>query len=424
MTEQVSVNIDTLGARGDGIGSLDGMPVYVSGGLPGEKVTIEISERRKNGIYGEIVSIDQPGSERAQPKCHHFGACGGCQLQHFGDATYRQWTKDRAAFALKQHGFEDVTIEDPFITPPASRRRVALKALKTAAGLILGFNAERSHQIVDIVECPVMSPSLAALLEPLRQTLASILAPKALATLHMTETASGVDLLVETQGSLDLAVREALVDFAATQDIAALHWQADGFLDPVVIRREPIMEFAGARVSLPPAAFIQASEIAEQAMVSRVVGAVAGMGRVADLFCGIGTFTFALAHEHQVLAVEGAQTALAALEGGRNGAQSQGVALKQIVTKHRDLFRRPLSPGELKGFEAVVIDPPRAGAQAQMAELAKSDVARIVSVSCNPNTFARDARLLADGGYSLVNVLPVDQFLWSPHLELIGVFTR
>lgn len=420
MADTLTVTIETLGARGDGIGSHDGKPVYVSGVLPGETVAIQVRETRKNGIYGDLLSIERASGERAEPACRHFGRCGGCQLQHLSGNLYRTWVRDRASFALRQQGFDDVPVEEPFITPPASRRRAALKALKTASGLVLGFNAESSHQIVDISECPVLRPALFDLIEPLRLLLSRLMEPRMLAELHMTETASGVDLVIDAPLKLDLAAREALAAFADAMDLASLHWRSAGFLDPVAVRREPVMAFGDVTVPLPAAAFVQASGDAEAAMVARVAEACAGAKRVADLFCGLGTFTFPLAATHQVLAVEGARDALMALEAGRNRA----AGLRQIVTKHRDLFRRPLTAAEFKGFDAVVIDPPRAGAQAQMAELAKSDAALIVSVSCNPNTFARDARLLADGGYSLESLLPIDQFLWSPHLELVGIFRR
>lgn len=424
MPEQLSVTIHSLGARGDGIADADGMPVYVPSVLPGETVTVEVMERRKNGIYARLVSVDQASEHRQAPACAHYQSCGGCQLQHLDDELYGIWVKDRARFALSQHGFDKVVVSHPFITPPASRRRLAMKAVCTAKGVVLGFSESGSHRVVNIEACPVARPELQTLFAPLRQLLASVLSGGQMATLHLVATDSGIDLLVEGPKELGLAERELCVAFADDYDIAAFHWQVEGFLDPLAIRREPIMNFAGAKVPVPPAAFMQATQESQTALVDAVVDACQGANRVADLFCGLGTFTFPLARTHQVLAVEGARDAIHALEAGRNGAQRQGVVFKQIVTRHRDLFRRPLAAEELKGFDAVVVDPPRAGAQAQMAELARSDIPKIVSVSCNPNTFARDARLLAGGGYRLVSLLPVDQFLWSSHLELVGVFER
>jgi len=240
------------------------------------------------------------------------------------------------------------------------------------------------------------------------------------ADVHITLTATGLDLLIDAPMELDLSARELFVAFANKHDVAAIHWRDQGFLDPVIIRREPMMNLSDVRVPLAPAAFIQATAEGEAALVQEVIAACEGYGRVADLFCGVGTFTFPLAKRHQILAVEGAKQALLALQAGAN----QATGLKQIIAKHRDLYRRPLTPKELSAFDAVVFDPPRAGAKEQVAELAQSTVKRIVAVSCNPNTFSRDARTLVDGGYVLEKAIPVDQFLWSPHLELVGIFTR
>lgn len=424
MPEILSVTIDSLGARGDGLAEHDGKPVYVPAALPGETVRVQITEMRKNGIYAELIDIEQASPQRSVPKCRHFGTCGGCQMQHLDDDLYKRWSQDRARFALSQQGFKEVSVEEPFVAPPASRRRVALKALKTASGLVFGFNVSGSHQIVDVQQCPIMHPDIWKLLPELRKVLNNILPQRALAQVHITRSETGIDLLVDVAHEVSLSEREACVEFANSFDLAAFHWRTEGFLDPIVVRREPVMDFAGVKVRLSPGAFVQATAESETTMVDRILSACPGAGRVADLFSGIGTFTFPLACDHQVLAVEGAQEAVRALENGRNAAPSAGKKLKQIVVKHRDLFRRPLSTKELAGFDAVVIDPPRAGAQMQMEQLASSDVKTIASVSCNPNTFARDARTLVDGGYELQSVFPVDQFLWSNHLELIGIFTR
>lgn len=422
--DRFSITIDSLGARGDGIGELNSKPVYVPFALPGEQVTIRVREERKSGIYGELVEVDKPSAERQVPPCPHFAKCGGCDLQHLNDSRYARWVRDRALFALTQQGLSDVPVDEPVIASAASRRRVALKALKTAGGMILGFNQRGSHQIVDLESCAVMLPKFEALLEPLRAMLAKTLPAAKLATVHLTDTDSGIDMLVDAPDELTLDAREQLVTFAQTHDVAAIHWNINGFLDPVCVRREPTMIFAGVRVPFAPASFIQASQHCEKAMTEHVLRSCEGSGRVADLFCGLGTFSFPLAQSHQVLAVEGARDALSALEAGRNMGRQDGPPLKQIVTRHRDLFRRPLTPKELDGFDAVVIDPPRAGALAQMQQLSQSQVQRIVSISCNPNTFARDARILVDGGYTFERLTPIDQFLWSSHLEVIGVFSR
>lgn len=420
MGKVAEIKITSLGAQGDGVGEHEGTPVFIPGGMPGDLVSAELTETRRNGINASVVDILEPSEDRVDPSCFVFGKCGGCQLQYLSDDFYSNWLKERTAMALAHHGFDAAVIAEPVITPPKSRRRVALKALKVGKGLVLGFAKKQSHQLVDIKDCPVTRQELTDLIKPLRQVLTETLPNRMQATLHLTLTATGVDILIDAAMEIDLKAREALVDFANTHDIAAIHWRDEGFLDPVIIRKEPMMDLSGVRAPLSPAAFIQASDEGEKALVNEVVAACKGAKRVADLFCGMGTFTFPLAKSHQVLAVEGAKQSLDALQLGAN----QAVGLKQIVAKHRDLFRRPLTAKEMSGLDAVVFDPPRAGAKEQAQELAKSDVPTIVAVSCNPNTFSRDARFLADGGYRLERVVPVDQFLWSPHLELVGVFRR
>ncbi|WP_262695450.1 23S rRNA (uracil(1939)-C(5))-methyltransferase RlmD [Kordiimonas aquimaris] len=424
MTETLKLTIESVGAQGDGVGTHEGMPVYVPMTVTGDKVTVEVAERKRGAVNAVLASIDSPSADRRKPECQHFGACGGCQLQHLGDGFYINWSKERLVRSLGQHGFEGINILEPVVTGSRSRRRVAFKALNTASGVVIGFTQKQSHRIVHVVECPITRSGIMQLLPDLRVLLHKLLPQRGLATLHITETASGLDMLIEGVAELDLDARESLVRFAETHDLAALHWQNESFLDPVAIRREPIMNFDRVKVTIPPAAFVQATLEGEKALVDAVVSACDGYRRVADLFCGLGTFTFPLAHNHQVLAIEGAKAALSSLELARNNAQRIGPKLKQIVTKHRDLFRRPMTTTELTGFDAVVIDPPRAGAIEQMRTLATSSVKRIVAVSCNPNTFARDARILVDGGYRLDSVLPVDQFLWSSHLELVAVFTK
>jgi len=420
MVEFVEVKITSLGAQGDGVGELDGTAVFVPGTAPGDLVRAEITDRRRNGIYTELEHILKPSTDRIEPVCKHFDQCGGCQLQFIADGAYELWLKERAIMALAHHGFNTDLVANPVVSPKNSRRRVALKALLVPGRLILGFAERGSHKLVDITECPVMRQEILVVLPALRKVLSVILKLRMSADVHITLTATGLDLLIDAPMELDLVARELFVAFANKYDVAAIHWRDQGFLDPVIIRREPMMNLSGVRAPLAPAAFIQATAEGEAALVQEVTAACEGYGRIADLFCGVGTFTFPLAKRHQTLAVEGAKQALVALQAGAN----QAVGLKQIIAKHRDLYRRPLTSKELSAFDAVVFDPPRAGAKEQVAELAQSTVKRIVAVSCNPNTFSRDARTLVDGGYVLEKVVPVDQFLWSPHLELVGIFTR
>lgn len=418
--ERHILEIKSLGAQGDGISDLEGLPVFVPGAVPGDRVGVEIIDLRKNGIEAALKTVETASEHRVEPVCQHFGACGGCQLQMLSPALYRDWVKNRAQMALAHHDFDANLVRDPVITGAGTRRRLALKALKTAAGVVLGFSGLRSHTIIDVGVCPIALPVLNELIAPLRSLLATLMDTRGTVTVHLTATSTGVDCVFE--GDLDPGYegRERLVDFAQKFDLASLMIDRKGFRDPVATRRQPMMEFAGHSVPLPPAAFIQASAEGEAALIDAVVSAAEGATKALDLFAGIGTFTMPLAQTATVHAVEGARPALEALKAGAGHARG----LKGVTTEHRDLFRRPLEVSELRGYDFAVFDPPRAGAESQASTLAKSDIPVVAAVSCNPNTFSRDARLLAEGGYILEAVLPVDQFLWSPHLEIVGVFKR
>ncbi|GEQ99821.1 hypothetical protein JCM17845_04450 [Iodidimonas gelatinilytica] len=256
--------------------------------------------------------------------------------------------------------------------------------------------------------------------EALRAVLGDLLTLRAGLDITLTDSDSGIDLLISGRVSLDLARREALAIFAESHDLASVHVLDDGFLDPVSVRRAPKMRFGEVEAPLPPGGFVQATKEGEMALLEAILEWTAGVTHCADLFAGIGTFSLPLVRHSTVHAVEGARSAVEALRKAVHGTQS----LKQVTLDHRDLFRRPLAAHELNRFGSVIIDPPRAGAAAQMTELARSAVPAVIAVSCNPNTFARDARLLVDGGYDLVCVRPVDQFLWSPHVELVARFLK
>jgi 23S rRNA (uracil1939-C5)-methyltransferase len=354
---------------------------------------------------GDLVAADgavTPGPHHQVPLCRHFPACGGCQLQHVDDAAYADYLKDRIASALAAQGVAAPEILEPHLSPPRSRRRATLKA----AGGSVGFNEAASHRIVDMRECHVLRGELFALVAPLRRLL------NGRASAAMTLADQGVDLLLEGVGADTLAAAEAMTAFAGESRLARLALD-DGFGPHTVWEPEPVTAtLSGIPVALPHGAFLQATAEGEAALVAAVQRAVNGAAIVADLFAGLGTFALAL--PGRVYAVEGARDAALALK--RAG--------RDLFVDHRDLFRRPLDAAELNRFEAVVLDPPRAGAKEQAPLLAASSVPRIAYVSCNPATFARDARLLADGGYRLDWVKPVGQFRWSTHVELAAAFVR
>ena len=402
-----------VGAQGDGVAA---GPVYVPFTLPGERVRARVQAGR-----GELAEVLAPSPDRQAPPCPHFLACGGCALQHWQAPPYLDWKAGLIREALSREGLE-AEILPPVACPPGSRRRLALHARPgRPEEARLGYKARGSWALVDIEVCPIADPRLVDSFPALRRLAAAFLEhPRSAPTLHVTWTDTGLDVDVtgierRTGGlSADRRLRAATTahaaGFARVTLAGEILYQA----------RRPLVGIGRAVVALPPGPFLQATPQAEQAMGAFVVEAAAGADRVADLFCGVGAFSFRLAERSGVLAADVSGEAIAALDAAM-GATS---GLKPIAAQTRDLFRRPILAQELKGIEAVVFDPPLAGAAAQAAEIASSAAARAIAVSCNPATFARDARILVDGGFRLERVLPVDQFLWSPHVELVGVFAR
>ncbi|HEY0312739.1 MAG TPA: class I SAM-dependent RNA methyltransferase [Allosphingosinicella sp.] len=356
-----------------------------------------------------------PGAHRQVPPCRHFPECGGCQLQQVDDIAYADYLAGRIAHALDAQGL-NAQIRPAHISPPNSRRRAALKAERRGKTVLLGFNAEASHRIIDMRECHILRPELFALVAPVRALLGTLLGPRANGAVSMTLADQGVDLLLDRIDADSLEAAEALSAFAAEHRLARLGLD-DGYGPQTRWEPEPVtITLGGVPVPLPAGAFLQATREGEAALVAAVREAVGEARIVADLFAGLGTFALAL--EGRVLAAEAARDAALALKAGVNAAQ------RQVFVDHRDLFRRPLTTSELSRFEAVVLDPPRAGAREQIAQLAAASTPRIAYVSCNPATFARDAKTLADGGYRLDWVQPVGQFRWSTHVELAGAFSR
>ncbi|MBV8686360.1 MAG: class I SAM-dependent RNA methyltransferase [Alphaproteobacteria bacterium] len=367
---------------------------------------------------GDLVGADGmvvPGPHRRAPPCRHFPECGGCQLQQVDDAAYAQYLAERIASALAAQGLAAPAMRAPHISPPNSRRRASLHAERRGRAVLLGFNAEASHRIVDMRECHILRPELFALVAPLRDLLGRLLGPRGHGGVRMTLADQGVDLLLEKVAADGLEAAEALSAFAERHRLARLAVD-DGYGAQTRWEPEPVtVTLGGVAVALPHGAFLQATAEGEAALVAAVREAVGGASTVADLFAGLGTF--ALAMGKRVLAAEGARDAALALKAAAGRAQ------RQVFVDHRDLFRRPLDAAEAGRFEAVILDPPRAGARDQVAILACSAVPRLAYVSCNPATFARDAKTLVEGGYRLEWVQPVGQFRWSTHVELVAAFT-
>jgi 23S rRNA (uracil1939-C5)-methyltransferase len=406
------LEIRGVGAQGDGLAE----GAYVPYTLPGERIEAAVESGR-----GELVAMLEASPERVAPPCPHFGECGGCALQHWAPQPYLAWKAEQIKLALARERLE-TNLNPPWAAPPASRRRLALHARRGPGGVRLGYKARRSWSLVEVAVCPIADPRLVAAFPALRAVAAPFLQhPKSAPTLHVTLTETGLDVDVtgvekKSGGGPSADARLRAATAAEAADLARL--TLDGEL--LYGSRAPTVRFGRASVALPAGGFLQAVAQAEAAMADMATEAVLGAVRVLDLFSGAGAFSFRLAEHAPVHAVDGSASAIAAL----SRAVGTAPGLKPLTAEARDLFRRPLGLPELKRFDAVVFDPPRAGAAAQAAELAKAGASVIVGVSCNPATFARDARLLVDGGFRLESVTPVDQFLWSPHIELVGVFRR
>ena len=404
------VVIARLGSRGDGIAETPHGAVFVPRALPGETALIERDRGR-----GHLVHVETPSPARVEPFCPYFAACGGCAAQHMSAPLYADWKRGTVDGALQQAGIE-ASLEPLIDAHGAGRRRVTLHARFNDGETRVGYMAARSHDLIAIAHCPIAEPALKRAPEAARAIAARLAGAKKPLDLQVTATETGLDLDIRGHGPLANRERQALIETAAAQDLArvSLHGEI------LVEQRAPMVTMGRAPVILPPGAFLQATRTGEEALARLVLGACAGGRRVADLFAGCGPFALRLAEGAEVHAIDGDAPSLAALD--RAWRMTPG--LKRIGTETRDLFRRPLLGPELARFDAVVLDPPRAGAEAQARQLAASKVPVVASVSCDAGTFARDAAIFIAGGYRLEQVTPVDQFKYSAHVELVGVFRR
>lgn len=417
----VEATVERIGDHGDGIAETPRGRIYIPFTVAGDRVRARLLRAKGDGFAAECMALVAEGPGRQEPPCPHFGRCGGCSLQHLADDAYAVWKRERLQRALGRAGFADVLPAPLVRSPPGTRRRArfAVRRLR-GQSVVAGFNVRDGHAIVDVQACPVLEPRIFALLAPLRQVMTELLAPGQATEVTATLLTGGLDVLLDRPVAPGHAVLERLALFAAEADVARLSWRRPGLAvtEPLVQHAPVGATFAGRFVAVPPAGFLQATAAGEAALVAAVRHGLGSAPAVADLFCGSGTFAFPLcAAGVRVHAVDADAASLTALEAGARG-------LPHLSTAVRDLMRRPLLPAELERFSAVVLDPPRAGAQAQVSELARSRLPLVVYVSCNPASFARDARILREGGFALRCVTPVDQFLWSAHLELAAVFGR
>jgi 23S rRNA (uracil1939-C5)-methyltransferase len=404
----VIVTIDRIGHRGDGIAQGPHGPVFAAGLLPGEVVEGQIDGDRLIG-----TRIVTPSPSRIRPPCTHARSCGGCLMQHAADPFVAAWKLGIVEGALAGQGLA-AAIRPMLTSPPRARRRATFAGRRTKGGALIGFHARASDILVAVPDCQLIHPDLGATFPALKALIIMGGSRTAELTLTVTRSLVGPDIAVTGGKPADPDLRMNLARLAEAHGVARLTW--DG--ETIALRAPPVQRFGAALVSPPPGAFLQATAEGEAALLSCVREAVGDAHRIADLFAGAGTFSLPLAETAEVHAVETDAAMLAALDKGWR----QTPGLHRVTTEPRDLFRRPLEPDELGAYDAVVIDPPRAGAEAQTAALARARVPVIAAISCNPVTFARDARLLVQAGYLLDWVQPVDQFRWSSHIELAARF--
>jgi 23S rRNA (uracil1939-C5)-methyltransferase len=417
--ELVELAIERVGARGDGIAQYRGGPVFVPFTVPGDHVRARLGARRHGGREGFVVDWLASGPGRGAPRCRHFGTCGGCALQHLDHESYQRIKLGALLSALERVGIDPGVVGPMRLVPP-ERRRARLGISRPRDPRLparVGYRERFRHNLVDLRECPVLEPALFALIGRLPQVARDLIPPGGSAEATLTRTDSGIDLLMEAAERPELSACEVLARFAEECDLARIVWRS-GPDELVVVERRPVrVLLSGVAVPFPPGAFLQASPSAEMILVEEVLSAVGPARPAVDLFAGLGAFAFALACDGPVHAVEGDVGTAAAL--ARAAADQP-----RATVERRDLARNPLPADALSRYAAAVFDPPRAGAARQAEALAASAVATVIAISCNPASFARDAATLVSGGYRLERVTPVDQFVWTPHLELAATFRR
>ena len=400
------VTIERLGHQGDGIAH---GPIFASRTLPGETVEGDL-----DGTRLTAPRIVTPSSDRVSPKCRHYKTCGGCALQHASDAFVAGWQQDVVTRALGAVGLS-APLRRLHTSPASSRRRATFTGRRTKKGAIVGFHGPASDAVIAVPDCQIVRPSLLAALPALEDITRIGASRKSSLRLSVTDTDTGLDVAVTDGKPLDNDLRQVLIEISNKAGFARISWD-----DEVIAQRvAPILRMGTAPVPVPPGAFLQATAEGELALLTSIKDAVGAAGKILDLFAGCGTFALPLSLAAEVHAVESEQSLLDALDAGWRHA----TGVKRVTTERRDLFRRPLTPDELQRFDAIVIDPPRAGAEAQIHEIAAAKVQRIAAISCNPVTFARDAAILTNSGYRLDWIDIVDQFRWSPHVEVAAGLT-
>ncbi len=418
MTDKVT--IEELGGRGDGVAYLNGKQLFVPFSAPGDVADVKV-----NGSKARLRHIHQNSPHRVDAQCKHFTKCGGCSVQHIDEHYYRAWKAGLVKTALENQGLEDIDVRPLEMSPLHSRRRTTFQVIGRGGGdIVLGYAEKGSHNLIDLQECPILVTEIADFIAPLKVFLKKLLDKKQKMVIQITKGDNGLDVVFKSKGEVDLNLRMDLAAFAQANDLARISWFDTSLKKPyfemLAERKKPYVTFEGNKVFFPEGAFLQATQQGQQVLTDIMLAGIKDANRVVDLFSGCGTFSIAAAKTANVHAVENNDEMLSALKSSAN----MMTGIKQVTTELRDLFMRPLLPHELDKFDVAIIDPPRAGAKHQMQEIINSGIKKLVMISCNPLSFARDVQDLAEAGFKMGPVTPVDQFLYSSHLEIIAVFER
>lgn len=406
---------ETMGARGDAVVEGEAGPIYLPYALPGERVKARIV-----GDRAESIEVLEPSAERQAAACRHFGRCGGCQLQHWREDAYLAWKRAQVVQALERRGLGGIHVSDIVPAWGAGRRRAALHAARVRGKVQLGFIERGGARLTAITQCPVLAPELEAVALRLAPLAELTVPQRGEITLQCLLTDSGVDVAIKGAGRAEAVQRAAFEKLnAVARELKLARLSVDG--EPIVTLATPSLRMGLARVTPPPGAFLQATAAGEEVLGGLVKEALTGAERVIDLFSGVGTFALRVAEKAEVLAAESDAEMLAALKAAADGA---GGALKQVTTLRRDLLRTPLASLEMKKFDGAVIDPPRSGARLQAEQIARAPIRKLAYVSCEPASFARDVKVLIEHGFTITKLVPVDQFRWSPHIELVATLER
>ncbi len=434
----MEITIKALGPRGDGYyeseketdsnkGQHKNSRIYVDRTVPGDRLKVKTRRNKEGGIQGEIIKILEPSKDRVKAPCLVYDMCGGCTLQHVSETFYKDWKQTLICEALSRQSLQPKEILEPIYIGEGSRRRVTFSAFKQRDKVILGYKKRRSKMINDIESCLVADPEIMKLQPVLKQHLASCLQTGRVVDVLIQKVNGVFDVVltgeVGQKGSPDLSVMQMAADLVHQTKVARLSWR-EKFHDEcdVIVEKEPIkIKFGSLEIKLPPASFLQPTEVGEAELIKAVVNLLPKEGKFADLFCGCGTFTGPMLKKIKKGSVDAFETNKAAVEALDRDAKLKGLPLKAV---ERDLFKLPLNLEELNKYEALVFDPPRAGAKNQVALMANSTINTIIAVSCNPITFARDARVLTEGGYEFESIQLIDQFTQSHHVEMVGAFRK